>query len=212
VCDSPVRRAPRSTNATDPPEPTGTSVQDPHRHGRRGLLHIFAQPNPEAVSATWDEVRDQLTNRSPKIAPLIDDAKTEVLAFTAFPRACASPRFGAPTRWNGSTRRSSAEPAWSASFQRRRRHPARRLDQRYAPLCAAGGSPEWAHWEHLKGSSARPRAGGNGDRWSEQQAGPGWPPRRGSSGNTAAPAGYRKWRLISLAYWRPRVSLCSAIH
>jgi hypothetical protein len=36
-----------------------------------------------------------------------------------------------------------------------------------------GGSPEWALWEDLKGSSARPRAGGSGDRWSEQQAGPG---------------------------------------
>ena len=48
---------------------------------------IFAQPNPEAVAATWDQVRDQLTNSFPKIGPLMDEAKTEVLAFTAFPRA-----------------------------------------------------------------------------------------------------------------------------
>jgi putative transposase len=48
---------------------------------------IFAQPNPEAVAATWDQVRDQLAGAFPKIGPLMDDAKAEVLAFTAFPRA-----------------------------------------------------------------------------------------------------------------------------
>ena len=47
---------------------------------------IFAQPNPEAASATWDTVRDQLTAGFPKIGPLMDEAKAEVLAFTAFPR------------------------------------------------------------------------------------------------------------------------------
>ena len=48
---------------------------------------IFAQPDADAVSSTWDEVRDQLAARFPKIGPLMDTAKTEVLAFTAFPRA-----------------------------------------------------------------------------------------------------------------------------
>jgi putative transposase len=48
---------------------------------------IFAQPDATAVHATWDEVRDQLATPFPKIGPLMDDAKTEVLAFTAFPRA-----------------------------------------------------------------------------------------------------------------------------
>ena len=48
---------------------------------------IFAQPDADAVAATWDQVRDQLAARFPKIGPLMDDAKTEVLAFTAFPRA-----------------------------------------------------------------------------------------------------------------------------
>jgi putative transposase len=37
---------------------------------------IFAQPDAATVAATWD------TN----IGPLMDEAKTEVLAFTAFPR------------------------------------------------------------------------------------------------------------------------------
>jgi hypothetical protein len=48
---------------------------------------VFAQPDAATVAATWDEVRDQLTSRFPKIGPLMDTAKTEVLAFSAFPRA-----------------------------------------------------------------------------------------------------------------------------
>ena len=48
---------------------------------------IFAQPDKAAVAAAWDEVRDRLANTFPKIGPLMDDANTEVLAFTAFPKA-----------------------------------------------------------------------------------------------------------------------------
>jgi putative transposase len=48
---------------------------------------IFAQPDADAVSETWDQVRDQLAGIAPKIGPLMDDAKHEVVAFTAFPRA-----------------------------------------------------------------------------------------------------------------------------
>ena len=48
---------------------------------------IFAQPDKAAVAAAWDEVHDRLANTFPKIGPLMDDAKTEVLAFTAFPKA-----------------------------------------------------------------------------------------------------------------------------
>ena len=47
---------------------------------------IFAQPDPESMSTTWDQVRDQLAARLPKIAPHMDDAKAEVLAFNTFPR------------------------------------------------------------------------------------------------------------------------------
>jgi len=48
---------------------------------------IFAQPDAATIAASWDEIRDQLAARFPKIGPLMDTAKTEVLAFTAFPRA-----------------------------------------------------------------------------------------------------------------------------
>ena len=47
----------------------------------------FAQPDADAVSKAWDEVRDQLAKSFPKIGPLMDEAKPEVLAFATFPRA-----------------------------------------------------------------------------------------------------------------------------
>ena len=48
---------------------------------------IFAQADAATVAGTWEEVRDQLAGRFPKIGPLMDEAKAEVLAFTAFPRS-----------------------------------------------------------------------------------------------------------------------------
>jgi putative transposase len=48
---------------------------------------VFAQPDATAVAATWDEARDRLAASFPKIGPLTDDAKAEVLAFTSLPKA-----------------------------------------------------------------------------------------------------------------------------
>ena len=48
---------------------------------------IFAQPDAAAVGKAWDQIRDQLTKSFPKIGPMMDDAKAEVLAFTVFPKA-----------------------------------------------------------------------------------------------------------------------------
>jgi transposase-like protein len=48
---------------------------------------IFAQPDADTVSATWDQVHDQLAARFPKIGDLMDAGKTEVLAFSGFPKA-----------------------------------------------------------------------------------------------------------------------------
>ena len=47
---------------------------------------IFAQPKPADVHAAWDKTRDELAARFPKLGPLMDEAKAEVLAFTGFPR------------------------------------------------------------------------------------------------------------------------------
>jgi putative transposase len=48
---------------------------------------IFAQVSPEEIAAQWDHVRSMLSERFDKAARLMDGAKTEVLAFGAFPRA-----------------------------------------------------------------------------------------------------------------------------
>jgi len=48
---------------------------------------IFAQTKAADVHAAWDKTRDEFAARFPKRGPLMDEAKAEVLAFTAFPRA-----------------------------------------------------------------------------------------------------------------------------
>jgi putative transposase len=48
---------------------------------------IFAQTDPDKLAARYDEVTDALAPRLPKAAELLRDAKTDVLAFSAFPQA-----------------------------------------------------------------------------------------------------------------------------
>jgi len=47
---------------------------------------IFTLTTPDDVKARWDEGAVMLAERFPKAAALMDSAKTDVLAFTAFPR------------------------------------------------------------------------------------------------------------------------------
>lgn len=47
---------------------------------------IFAQPDLASMAKQWDNVRDDLAARYPKTGPLMDGAKSQVLAFAAFPR------------------------------------------------------------------------------------------------------------------------------
>jgi putative transposase len=48
---------------------------------------IFALTNPEDVNKRWDEVVDTLSDRFPKAAASMIEARTDVLAFSAFPQA-----------------------------------------------------------------------------------------------------------------------------
>ncbi len=48
---------------------------------------IFAQESAEAASAQWRLVTDQLREKFPKLAAMMDAAEQDVLAFTNFPRA-----------------------------------------------------------------------------------------------------------------------------
>lgn len=47
---------------------------------------IFAQAKPADIDAAWDKTGAEFAARWPKIGPYMDEAKAEVLAFTAFPR------------------------------------------------------------------------------------------------------------------------------
>jgi putative transposase len=48
---------------------------------------VFAQDNQEAAIAQWRAVSDQLRGKFPKLADLMDDAESDVLAFMTFPKA-----------------------------------------------------------------------------------------------------------------------------
>jgi transposase-like protein len=48
---------------------------------------VFAHTDPEEVAAQWDTVADSLAGSFPKVATMMNEAKADVLAFTAFPRA-----------------------------------------------------------------------------------------------------------------------------
>jgi transposase-like protein len=48
---------------------------------------VFTQEDAAAGTTAWRHVADQLRPRFPKLAALMDDAETDVLAFMSFPRA-----------------------------------------------------------------------------------------------------------------------------
>ena len=52
-----------------------------------GPVSRFAQPSPDEVHAQLDRVTDQLQNRFPQVASLLDEAGPDVLAFSNFPLA-----------------------------------------------------------------------------------------------------------------------------
>ena len=45
-----------------------------------------AQETPEAASAQWRSVADQIRPKVPKLATIMDDAEDDVLAYMTFPR------------------------------------------------------------------------------------------------------------------------------
>ncbi len=61
---------------------------------------IFAQLNAEDVHAAWDKTRDELATRFPKLGPVMDTAKAEVLPSPSSP-ASTGARSGPPTPWGG---------------------------------------------------------------------------------------------------------------
>ncbi|MCA1695610.1 MAG: IS256 family transposase [Actinobacteria bacterium] len=53
----------------------------------KALLHsVYDQPDAEAVHAQFDRIVDALGDKLPKVAEHLDQARADLLAFTAFPR------------------------------------------------------------------------------------------------------------------------------
>jgi transposase-like protein len=50
------------------------------------IATAFAQETPEAASQQWRSVADQVRTRVPKLATLMDDAESDVLAYMTFPK------------------------------------------------------------------------------------------------------------------------------
>jgi transposase-like protein len=50
------------------------------------LKTIFAQETAKEAHAQWKVVADALRERAPRLAEMVDDAREDVLAYTAFPR------------------------------------------------------------------------------------------------------------------------------
>lgn len=82
----------------------------------RTLLHsIYDQPDAESVVAQYDRVLDALTDKLPAVAEHLDTARTDLLAFTAFPKKIWRQIWSNNPR-NASTERYDAEPtSWASS-------------------------------------------------------------------------------------------------
>ncbi len=53
----------------------------------KALLHsVYDQPDAEAVHAQFDRVVDALTEKLPTVAEHLENARADILAFTAFPK------------------------------------------------------------------------------------------------------------------------------
>ncbi|ORA06149.1 IS256 family transposase, partial [Mycobacterium arosiense] len=53
----------------------------------RTVLHsVFDQPDADSVAAQYDRVIDALADKLPKVAEHLEDARADLLAFTAFPK------------------------------------------------------------------------------------------------------------------------------
>src|SRR5271154_962648 len=53
----------------------------------RTLLHsVYDQPDADSVAAQYDRIIDALADKLPKVAEHLEDARSDLLAFTAFPK------------------------------------------------------------------------------------------------------------------------------
>ncbi|MGA8044865.1 MAG: IS256 family transposase [Dermatophilaceae bacterium] len=55
----------------------------------KALLHsVYDQPDADAVHAQFDRIIETLADKLPAVASYLDEARADILAFTAFPKGC----------------------------------------------------------------------------------------------------------------------------
>ncbi len=65
----------------------------------RAMLHsVYDQPDSAAVHAQYDRLLEAVADKLPKVAEHLDDARADVLAFTAFPKELAADLVQQPPR------------------------------------------------------------------------------------------------------------------
>ena len=58
----------------------------------KALLHsVYDQPDADAVHAQFDRIVDALTDKLPTVAAHLEDARADILAFTALPEGPVAP-------------------------------------------------------------------------------------------------------------------------
>jgi len=75
-----------------------------HRLVSAFIAKAFTQDTPEAASAQWHTIADQIRPKVPKLVTIMDDVEADVPAYMAFPIEYRAKRT-APTPSNGSTAR-----------------------------------------------------------------------------------------------------------
>ena len=95
------------------------------------IATAFAQDTPEAASAQWRTVADQIRPKVPKLAMIMDDAEHDVLAYMSFPKEHRAKLHSTNPieRLNGEIKRRTdvvGVRAMALTPERRRRHPPRR--------------------------------------------------------------------------------------
>ena len=74
----------------------------------------FVQENHQAAVAQWRQIVGFLGKWFPKLAAMMSDAEQDVCSPSWHSPRITGGRYTRPTPWNGSTRRLSATPTWSA--------------------------------------------------------------------------------------------------